>query len=152
MSSVLSERLTSSVVRCRGGYAPSQTKTSVSTFPAPSPLQQDRTMSKLRSSPPPTHSYPYEDPAKGSTMEDEGGREGGGVWGGRKPPDHTTKTWTQAYSFKPLAKQCSIARYTTSGQTVVNRSALHMASAGSLKKHNLFQTRSKTDTKACDRL
>lgn len=79
-------------------------------------------------------------------------REAGKGTGGRKPPDHTTKTWTQAYSFKPLAKQCSIARYTTSGQTVVNRSALHMASAGSLKKHNLFQTRSKTDTKACNRL
>lgn len=36
-------------------------------------------MSKLSPPPhpPPTPSYPYEDPAKGSTMEDEGGWEGG---------------------------------------------------------------------------
>lgn len=81
-------------------------------------------------------------------MEDEEGWEEKK----RKPPDHTTKTRTKPYSFRPLAKQSSIARYTTNGQTVVNHSALHMDSTGSPKKHNVFQTRSKTDTKTCDRL
>lgn len=65
-----------------------------------------------------------------------------------KPPDHTRKTTTKPYSFKPLAKQSSIARYTTNGQTVVNHSALQMESTDSPKKHNLCQTRWKTwDTK-----
>lgn len=58
-----------------------------------------------------------------------GGREGGGE---REPPDHSTKTWIRADSFKPPAKQRSAARYATSGQTVVNHSALHKPRARSL--------------------
>ena len=65
-----------------------------------------------------------------------------------KPPDHTRKTTTKPYSFRPLAKQSSIARYTTNGQTVVNHSALQMESTGSPEKHKLYRTRWKTwDTK-----
>lgn len=79
-------------------------------------------------------------------MEHEWGWEGGKKK--EKPPDHIRKTTTKPYSLRPLAKQSSIARYTTNGQTVVNHSALQMESTGSPKKHKLCRKRWKTwDTK-----
>lgn len=70
----------------------------------------------------------------------------------RKPPDHSTKTRSKPYSFRPLTKQSSIARYTTNSQTVVNHSALHMDNSGFPEKHNDLQARSKSDKKTCDHL
>ncbi len=142
MSSVLLERLMSSVVRCRGGYAPSQMKTSVNTqlflphLPCSriEPCWNSGFLSFA-------HVQTQPEPPPWSMSEAEKKKK-------RKPPDHTRKTTTKPYSFRPLAKQSSIARYTTNGQTVVNHYALQMESTGSPKKHNLCQTRWKTwDTK-----
>lgn len=145
MSSVLLERLMSSVVRCRGGYAPSQMKTSVNTqlflphLPC-SRIEPCRNFGFLSFA----HVQTQPEPPPWSMSEAEKTQK-------KKKnnnPDHTRKTTTKPYSFRPLAKQSSIARYTTNGQTVVNHSALQMESTGSPKKHNLCQTRWKTwDTK-----
>lgn len=138
MSSVLLERLMSSVVRCRGGYAPSQMKTSVNTqlflphLPC-SRIEPCRNFGFLSFA----HVQTQPEPPPWSMSEAEKTQK-------KKKnnnPDHTRKTTTKPYSFRPLAKQSSIARYTTSGQTVVNHSALQMESTGSPKKHNLCQTR-----------
>lgn len=130
----------SSALQCWGECALSRMKTSVNTqlFLPPA---GDRALSKLSGLLSFAYVQTQPEPPPWSKSEAEEEEK-------KKPSDHTSKTTTKPSSFRPLAKQSSIARYTTIGQTVVNHSALQMESSDSPTKHNLCRTRWKAwDTK-----